>query len=116
MISDEGRICIALEYRAERVWVDVWGSRRKGLRFMRTALTIIALAAVFGLAATTATAPKISSDFSAQAARAMLDGVILGSSAWPSVPVDARVRLLLRSPDCDDDGRCKSGSATFIAE
>jgi hypothetical protein len=94
----------------------VWGSRRKGLRFMRNALTIIALAAVLGLAATTATAPKFSSDFSAQAARAMLDGVILGSSAWPSVPVDARVRLQLWSPDCDDDGRCKAASAPFVAE
>jgi hypothetical protein len=83
---------------------------------MRNALIIIALAAVFGLAATTATAPKFSSDFSAQAARAMLDGVILGSSAWPSFPVDARVRLQLWSHDCDDDRRCKAGSATFIAE
>jgi hypothetical protein len=83
---------------------------------MRNALTIIALIAVFGLAAATATAPKFSSDFSSQAARAMLDGVILGSSAWPSVPVDARVRLQLWSPDCDDDGRCKAGSATLMAE
>jgi hypothetical protein len=80
---DEGRICIAGEYRAERVWLAVWGSRRKGLRFIRDALTIIALIAVFGLAATTATASKFGSDFSSQAVRAMLDGVILGSSAWP---------------------------------
>jgi hypothetical protein len=83
---------------------------------MRNALTIIALFAVFGLAATTAAAPKFRSDFSAQAARAMLDGVILGSNAWPSVPVDARVRLQLRTPNCDDDGRCKAGSATLMAE
>jgi hypothetical protein len=71
----------------------VWGSRRKGLRFMRNALTITTLVAALGLAATIATAPKFGSDFRAQAARAMLDGVILGSSAWPSVPVDARVPL-----------------------
>jgi hypothetical protein len=112
----ESRICIAREYRAERVWLAVWSSRRKGLRFMRNVLTITALVAVFGLAATTATAPKFSSDLRAQAARAMLDGVILGSSAWPSVPVDARVRLQLWSPDCDSDGRCKAGSATLMAE
>ena len=83
---------------------------------MRNALTIITLIAVFGLAATTATAPKFGSDFSSQAVRALLNGVILGSSAWPSVPVDARARLQLWSPDCDDDGRCKAGSATLVAE
>jgi hypothetical protein len=78
---------------------------------MRNALIIIALVALLGLAATTATAPKFSSDFSAQTARAMLDGVILGSNAWPSAPVDARVWLQLWSPDCDQEGRCKAGSA-----
>jgi hypothetical protein len=81
---------------------------------MRNALTIVALVVALGLAATTASAPKSNIDIAAQAARAMLDGVILGSSAWPSVPVDAQARLQLRSPDCDEDGRCRSSSATSV--
>jgi hypothetical protein len=83
---------------------------------MRNALTIVALAVALGLAATTATAPKFNSEFTAQSVRAMLDGVILGSSAWPAVPVDAQSRLQLWSADCGGDGRCKLGSTISVDE
>jgi hypothetical protein len=91
-------------------WVRVRGA----FGYMRNALAIVTLVAVLGLAATTASAPKFNNDIAAQAARAMLDGVILGSSAWPSVPVDTQARLQLWSPDCDEDGRCRSGSAASV--
>jgi hypothetical protein len=81
---------------------------------MRNDLIIVALVAALGLVATTATDSKFTSDFTARAVLAMLDGVILGSSAWPSVPVDAQARLQLRSPDCDEGGRCKFGPATSV--
>ena len=71
---------------------------------MRTVIKTAALAAVIALAATTATTlkPVIS-----QTAQAVLDGVILGSSAWPSAPIDARGRLQLVSGTCEEEGRCK---------
>ena len=53
---------------------------------MRTVIKTAGLAAVIALAATTATAPTLKPVIS-QTAQAVLDGVILGSSAWPSVPV-----------------------------
>jgi hypothetical protein len=81
---------------------------------MRNALTIVTLVVALGLSATTVPAPKSNIDIAAQTMRAMLDGVILGSSAWPSVPVDAQARLQLRPPDCDEDARCRSGSATSV--
>jgi hypothetical protein len=74
---------------------------------MRTVITTCALAAVIALAATTATAPTLNSPVISQTAQAVLDGVILGSSAWPSVPVDARGRLQLVSGTCEEEGRCK---------
>ena len=58
------------------------------------------------LAATTAMVPTLNS----QTAQAVLDGVILGSSAWPSVPVDARGRLQLVFVTCEEEGRCKRAS------
>ena len=75
---------------------------------MRTVIKTAALAAVIALAATTATAPTLKPVIS-QTAQAILDGVILGSSAWPSVPIDARGRLQLVSGTCEE-GRCKRAS------
>jgi hypothetical protein len=81
---------------------------------MRNALLIVTSVAALGFAATAASAPKYNTDIAAQAMRAMLDGVILGSSAWPSIPVDAQARLQLRSTNCDEDRRCGSNSATSV--
>jgi hypothetical protein len=101
-------------WRAHQSARNSVGSRQKGFGSMRNVLAIVTLVTALGLAATTASAPKSNIDIAAQAVRAMLDGVILGSSAWPSVPVDALARLQLRSPDCDEDGRCRPGSATSV--
>jgi hypothetical protein len=81
---------------------------------MRNALTIVTSVAALGIAATTAFAPRVDTEIAAQTMRAMLDGVILGSSAWPSIPVDAQARLQLRSTDCDENRRCRLNSATSV--
>jgi hypothetical protein len=65
------------------------------------------VAPVIVVAATTATAPSFYSPVISQTARAVLDGIILGSSAWPSVPIDAQRRLQLFSAACQEEGRCK---------
>jgi hypothetical protein len=83
---------------------------------MRTVLTTAALAATIALAATTATAPSLNSPFITQTAQAVVDGVILGSSAWPSVPLDRRNRLQLFSTGCDEEGRCRLASGGSIDE
>ena len=77
---------------------------------MRTVITTCALAAAIALTATTAMAPTLNSPVISQTAQAVLDGVILGSSAWPSVPVDARWRLQLVFATCEEEGRCKRAS------
>jgi hypothetical protein len=76
------------------------------LLFSRTT----ALAVVIGLAATTATAPSFNTPIISETAQAVLDGVILGSSAWPSVPVDARGGLQLLSIACEEERRCRGVS------
>jgi hypothetical protein len=75
---------------------------------MRTVITIAALSAAIALAVTTAATPSLNTPVVSQAAQAVLDGVILGSSAWPSVPLDARARLPLFSSACEQEERCKS--------
>jgi hypothetical protein len=77
---------------------------------MRTFITTAALASAIALAATTATAPSLNSPVISETAQAALDGVILGSNVWPSVPVDARGRLQLVSSACEEERRCKSTS------
>jgi hypothetical protein len=64
---------------------------------MRNALTIVTSVAALGLAATTASGSKFNIEIAVQAMGAMLDGIILGSSAWPSIPLDTQARLQLRS-------------------
>jgi hypothetical protein len=80
------------------------------LLFSRTT----ALAAAIGLVATTATAPSLNTSIISETAQAVLDGVILGSSAWPSVPIDARGGLQLFSNACEEEGRCKRVSVGSI--
>src|SRR5215475_7752910 len=60
---------------------------------MRTLITIAALSAAMALAVTAAPAPSLNIPVVSQTAQAILDGVILGSSAWPSVPLDAWARV-----------------------
>ena len=60
---------------------------------MRILITIAALSAAMALAVTTAPAPSLNIPVVSQTAQAVLDGVILGSSAWPSVPLDAWARV-----------------------
>jgi hypothetical protein len=62
---------------------------------MKKALVLLATAAGVGLAATIATDPQPTREMAASVARGVLYGVILGSNAWPSVPVDAQSRRLL---------------------
>jgi hypothetical protein len=77
---------------------------------MRTIITTTALGAAIALAATTATAPSLNSPVIFQTAQAALDGIILGSTAWPSVSVNAQGRLQLFSSACEEEGRCKLAS------
>jgi hypothetical protein len=81
---------------------------------MRTVFATVALAAAIGMAATTAAGPGLNIPVISQTAHAVLDGMILGSSAWPSVPVDARGRLQLFSAACEEEGRCKWASVGSI--
>ena len=81
---------------------------------MRIAFAATALAAAIGLAATTATAPSVNTPIISKTAQAVLDGVILGSSAWPSVPVDARGRLQLFSIACEEEARCRWAAVESI--
>jgi hypothetical protein len=76
---------------------------------MRTLITTACLSAAIALAATTS--PTLNSQIVSQTAQAILDGVILGSSAWPSVRLDARARLQVFSGACEQEERCKSDGA-----
>jgi hypothetical protein len=40
--------------------------------------------------------------------RAIMEGVILGSTPWPGTPIDAQARLRLAPTGCDLSGRCAS--------
>jgi hypothetical protein len=82
----------------------------------KLSLTILLTAAFLGLSATIAIEPQSSGIVAAGFARSLVGGVILGSNAWPSVPVDVQARLLLWSPDCSEEGRCRWVSAAPIDE
>jgi hypothetical protein len=73
-----------------------------------------ALAAGIGLAATAATTPTLNTTIISETAQAILDGVILGSSAWLSVPGDARGRLQLFAIACEEEARCRWASVESI--
>jgi hypothetical protein len=78
---------------------------------LRKPLTVLATAAAIGLAATIAADPQSSGTVAAGVARSIIGGVILGSNAWPSAPVDVQSRLVLWSPDCNEQGQCGRASA-----
>jgi hypothetical protein len=62
---------------------------------------MLMLAAGVGFAAGTATAPSFDAQTAAPLMRAIMEGVILGSNAWPSAPVAVQARLQLRPAGCD---------------
>jgi hypothetical protein len=82
-------------------------SKKKNTPMRRVFVTLM-LAASVGLAAGTTTAPNFDPQTAAPLARALMEGVILGSNAWPSAPVDVQARLQLRPPGCDLAKRCAS--------
>ena len=83
---------------------------------MTKALIVLATAAGIGLAATIATDPLLGGGVGGEAVRAAIGGVILGSNAWPSVPVDVQSRLLLWSADCKEQGQCDEVAAQLASE
>jgi hypothetical protein len=83
---------------------------------LRKPLTVLVTAAGIGLAATIAVDPQSSGTVAAGVARGAIDGVILGSNAWPSVPINVQARLVLWSPDCNEQGQCGWVSTTPIDE
>jgi hypothetical protein len=80
---------------------------------LRKPLTGLSIAAAIGLAATIVVAPEFSGSVSAGLARGVIGGVILGTNAWPSVPVDVQARLALWSSDCNEQGQCGWSLATI---
>jgi hypothetical protein len=60
------------------------------------------------VAAGTTMGPNFDPHAAAPLARAMIEGVILGSNTWPSAPVDVQARLQLRPTGCDATGGCVS--------
>ena len=82
--------------------------RKVAMRYVP--LTVLSTAAAIGLA-TIAVDPQFSGTVAGGVARGVIDGVILGSNAWPSVPVNVQARLVLWSPDCSDQGQCEVSAA-----
>jgi hypothetical protein len=74
---------------------------------MRSVVVTLALAAGVAIVAG-ARAPNFDPQRTEPLARAILDGVILGSTTWPSTPLDIQARLQLRPSGCDGGGRCAS--------
>ena len=83
---------------------------------LRKPLIVLSTAAVIGLAATIAVDPESSGTVAASVARSVVGGMILGSNAWPSVPVDVQAMLVLWSPECNELGQCGWVSAAPIDE
>jgi hypothetical protein len=48
----------------------------------------------------------LTDEFATGVARGAIGGVILGSNAWPSVPVDIQSRLSFWSSDCSEQRKC----------
>jgi hypothetical protein len=74
---------------------------------MRSVVVTLALSAgVIAIGAIAA--PDLNHQATAPLTRALIDGLVLGSTAWPSTPVDVQVRLQLRAAGCDATKPCKS--------
>jgi hypothetical protein len=76
---------------------------------MRTVFVTLTVAASVAVAAGT-TPASFDPQVTAPLARAMMEGVILGSNPWPFTPNDAQARLQLRSTLCDGTERCSRTS------
>jgi hypothetical protein len=75
---------------------------------MRRVFVTLMLAA--GVAVAGTTTANFDPQVAAPLARAIMEGVILGSNPWPLAPIDAQARLQLRSTLCDGTGQCLSTS------
>jgi hypothetical protein len=81
---------------------------------MRSGLIVFLIASSFGLALAIESGPETASKVAVGLARGAVVGVILGSNAWPSVPVDAQSRLLLWTANCKEE--CGLASAAPVDE
>jgi hypothetical protein len=75
---------------------------------MRRVFVTLVLAAGVAIVAGTTTIPNFVPQTTAPLAGAIMEGVILGSTTWPSAPLDVQARLQLRPAGCDVAGRCAS--------
>jgi hypothetical protein len=99
------RNCIAAALKRTRYALcSEWRPKKNAP--MRRVFVTSTLASAMAMAAGAPTAPNFDPKATAPLARAIMEGVILGSSAWPSTPVDVQARLQLRSTVCDAAGRC----------
>jgi hypothetical protein len=73
---------------------------------MRSVIVTLVVSAGVVIAIGTVAAPDLNRQRTAPLARAIIDGLVLGSTAWPSAPVDVQARLQLRSADCGATGPC----------
>jgi hypothetical protein len=73
---------------------------------MRSVIVTLVLSAGVVIAIGAVTAPDFNHQTTAPLARAIIDGLVLGSTAWPSTPVDVQARLQLRSAGCGATGPC----------
>jgi hypothetical protein len=76
---------------------------------MRRVFVTLMMAAAVAVAAGT-TPASFDPQVTAPLARAIMEGVILGSNRWPFTPIDAQARLQLRSTLCDATERCSRTS------
>jgi hypothetical protein len=75
---------------------------------MRSVVVSLVLSAGVVVAIGTVAAPDLNNRTTAPLTRAIIDGLVLGSTAWPSTPVDVQARLQLRAAGCDATAPCKS--------
>jgi hypothetical protein len=73
---------------------------------MRSVIVTLVLSGGVVIAIGTVAAPNLNRQTTAPLARAIIDGIVLGSTAWPSTPVDVQARLQLRLGGCGATGPC----------
>jgi hypothetical protein len=76
---------------------------------MRRVVVTLMLVAAVAIAAST-TPASFDPQVNAPLARAIMEGVILGSNPWPFTPFDVQATLQLRSTLCDGTERCSRTS------
>jgi hypothetical protein len=73
---------------------------------MRSVIVTLVLGGGAAIVASTTTVQNFVPQSTALLASAIVEGVILGATPWPSTPIDAQARLRLASTACDLNGRC----------